>query len=88
MEGGQIAKKNLKVDVSSEHDGTIESQVTSATGQGTPGLTRQPSVTKGNCLCSPTTHAGSFRCRLHRAPSLQRAKSIDTAANQDAASKD
>ncbi|KAL6839472.1 hypothetical protein ACP4OV_030742 [Aristida adscensionis] len=19
------------------------------------------------CLCSPTTHAGSFRCRLHRA---------------------
>ncbi|XP_012570578.1 uncharacterized protein [Cicer arietinum] len=19
-----------------------------------------------NCLCSPTTHAGSFRCRLHR----------------------
>nr|GLL27682.1 hypothetical protein TorRG33x02_095840 [Ipomoea trifida] len=23
---------------------------------------------KGNhCLCSPTTHQGSFRCRLHRA---------------------
>ncbi|XP_037467937.1 uncharacterized protein LOC119340135 [Triticum dicoccoides] len=20
----------------------------------------------GACLCSPTTHAGSFRCRLHR----------------------
>uniref|UniRef100_A0A5K0W445 Uncharacterized protein n=1 Tax=Nymphaea colorata TaxID=210225 RepID=A0A5K0W445_9MAGN len=20
------------------------------------------------CICSPTVHAGSFRCRLHRAP--------------------
>ncbi|GLT67949.1 hypothetical protein SLA2020_402220 [Shorea laevis] len=88
MEGGQIAKKDLKVDVSLGHVGTIESQVTSATGQGTPGLTRQPSMTKSNCLCSPTTHAGSFRCRLHRAPSLQRTKSIDAAANRDAASKD
>eukprot|EP00249_Psilotum_nudum_P009761 c22138_g1_i2 orf=658-1167(-) len=24
------------------------------------------------CLCSPTTHPGSFRCRLHRAPLDQR----------------
>lgn len=23
---------------------------------------------KQNCLCAPTTHAGSFRCRLHRRP--------------------
>ncbi|CAN6481234.1 unnamed protein product [Victoria cruziana] len=23
------------------------------------------------CICSPTGHAGSFRCRLHRAPSAQ-----------------
>ncbi|KAG8094757.1 hypothetical protein GUJ93_ZPchr0012g22082 [Zizania palustris] len=22
--------------------------------------------TAASCLCSPTTHAGSFRCRLHR----------------------
>ncbi|ESR64374.1 hypothetical protein CICLE_v10010044mg [Citrus x clementina] len=21
---------------------------------------------KGQCLCSPTTHQGSFRCRFHR----------------------
>ncbi|GLJ51546.1 hypothetical protein SUGI_1095630 [Cryptomeria japonica] len=21
------------------------------------------------CVCAPTTHAGSFRCRLHRMPS-------------------
>ncbi|CAI0453209.1 unnamed protein product [Linum tenue] len=23
---------------------------------------------KLNCLCSPTTHVGSFRCRMHRGP--------------------
>ncbi|CAO2841505.1 unnamed protein product [Amaranthus hypochondriacus] len=23
----------------------------------------------GQCLCSPTTHQGSFRCRLHRSNS-------------------
>nr|AAD02552.1 PGPS/D10 [Petunia x hybrida] len=28
--------------------------------------------TKYNCLCSPTTHAGSFRCRYHRSSSLTR----------------
>ncbi|PWA25059.1 hypothetical protein CTI12_AA628530 [Artemisia annua] len=31
---------------------------------------RGPSDTKPNCLCSPTTHAGSFRCRYHRSSSL------------------
>ncbi|GAA0157804.1 hypothetical protein LIER_43419 [Lithospermum erythrorhizon] len=35
------------------------------------GLARQGSITKSKnyCLCSPTTHTGSFRCRMHRAPS-------------------
>lgn len=43
------------------------------------GLARQGSVTKNNCLCSPTTHTGSFRCRLHRTPSgIQRTKSINS----------
>lgn len=42
------------------------------------GLARQPSMTKTNCLCSPTTHAGSFRCRLHRNPTLQRTKSTES----------
>ncbi|KAI8526989.1 hypothetical protein RHMOL_Rhmol12G0041800 [Rhododendron molle] len=57
---------------------------TSATG-----LTRQGSNTKtNNCLCSPTTHAGSFRCRLHRVPpTLQRAKSIDSRSLKDSRSK-
>ncbi|KAI3708722.1 hypothetical protein L2E82_38118 [Cichorium intybus] len=33
------------------------------------GMRRVPSEGKINCLCSPTTHAGSFRCRLHRTAS-------------------
>ncbi|OIT00037.1 hypothetical protein A4A49_02632 [Nicotiana attenuata] len=32
----------------------------------------QPKSAKYNCLCSPTTHAGSFRCRYHRTSSLTR----------------
>ncbi|CAL9243730.1 unnamed protein product [Arabidopsis halleri] len=32
--------------------------------------------TRQNCLCSPTTHAGSFRCRYHRVDSLTRVGSI------------
>ncbi|PSR84819.1 Tubulin glycylase [Actinidia chinensis var. chinensis] len=49
---------------------------------GQSGLARQGSITKTNCLCSPTTHAGSFRCRLHRAgPALQRTKSVDSKPN-------
>ncbi|KAK0575093.1 hypothetical protein LWI29_033895 [Acer saccharum] len=53
----------------------------------TSGLTRQPSGSKSNCLCSPTTHAGSFRCRLHRAPSLQRTKSIDSSSTYSTSNK-
>ncbi|KAI3991508.1 hypothetical protein MKX01_006810 [Papaver californicum] len=34
-------------------------------------LQKQASV-RANCLCSPTTHAGSFRCRLHRSSELSR----------------
>ncbi|XP_024960894.1 uncharacterized protein LOC112501485 [Cynara cardunculus var. scolymus] len=59
-------------------------QVTSPPPTG--GLARQGSIAKNNCLCSPTTHAGSFRCRLHRSPSgIQRTKSInlDSKPNDD-----
>ncbi|XP_043689677.1 uncharacterized protein LOC122640527 [Telopea speciosissima] len=41
--------------------------VVTPTGRGR--LQRQSSV-KLNCLCSPTTHVGSFRCRHHRTSSL------------------
>ncbi|CAJ1963816.1 unnamed protein product [Sphenostylis stenocarpa] len=29
-----------------------------------------------NCLCSPTTHVGSFRCRHHRSSDMRRGKSV------------
>lgn len=38
-------------------------------------LTKSPSA-KLNCLCSPTTHAGSFRCRHHRVSGMHRAASV------------
>ncbi|KAJ0102325.1 hypothetical protein Patl1_03798 [Pistacia atlantica] len=28
------------------------------------------------CLCSPTTHVGSFRCRHHRASGMSRGGSV------------
>ncbi|WOH03097.1 hypothetical protein DCAR_0522489 [Daucus carota subsp. sativus] len=27
---------------------------------------QKPASIKPNCLCSPTNHPGSFRCRIHR----------------------
>ncbi|MBA0738728.1 hypothetical protein Gogos_012055 [Gossypium gossypioides] len=85
MESETMSKKNLKVEIPSKTEtitaSTLESHAAgpaSGQGQGAPGLSRQPSVTKTNCLCSPTTHPGSFRCRVHRAPSLQRTKSIES----------
>ncbi|KAJ7963573.1 putative Serine-rich protein-related [Quillaja saponaria] len=43
--------------------------------------TSQTIVTKSssarfNCLCSPTTHVGSFRCRHHRNSALHRGGSV------------
>lgn len=37
-----------------------------------PLSSRKQSSVKYNCLCSPTTHAGSFRCRYHRNTSFGR----------------
>ncbi|XP_078432209.1 uncharacterized protein LOC144703811 [Wolffia australiana] len=46
---------------------------TAVPAEGRPALTKQASQrTMVNCLCSPTTHAGSFRCRLHRTASFKR----------------
>ncbi|PIN20351.1 hypothetical protein CDL12_06942 [Handroanthus impetiginosus] len=33
-------------------------------------LRKSSSGRRHNCLCSPTTHAGSFRCRYHRTSGL------------------
>ncbi|KAJ4725334.1 putative Serine-rich protein-related [Melia azedarach] len=35
-----------------------------------------PKSSSARCLCSPTTHAGSFRCRHHRALGMSRAGSL------------
>jgi hypothetical protein len=68
MENDQITSKEMKVEIASRNEN---------------GLMRQPSMTKTNCLCSPTTHPGSFRCRLHRTPSLQRTKSMEPESISD-----
>jgi len=39
-------------------------------------LNMKKSPGRVNCLCSPTTHAGSFRCRHHRSYDMRRGKSI------------
>lgn len=39
-------------------------------------LTKPRSTERGNCLCSPTTHAGSFKCRFHRSSGMIRGGSI------------
>jgi hypothetical protein len=44
-----------------QHKFTISTSPRSESGSNT--TTPLP---KGQCLCSPTTHEGSFRCRLHR----------------------
>ncbi|KAL0916551.1 hypothetical protein M5K25_014072 [Dendrobium thyrsiflorum] len=39
----------------------------------------------GQCLCSPTTHQGSFRCRYHRSMSsawLRRSNSMPSTASK------
>ncbi|XP_027347815.1 uncharacterized protein LOC113859200 [Abrus precatorius] len=84
-----MTTKDMKVQIPSRSEvvsgtGVVEFQGAPTVGQG--GLTRQPSMTKTTCLCSPTTHAGSFRCRLHRTPSLQRTKSIESESLRDHAS--
>ncbi|TYK19387.1 putative PGPS/D10 protein [Cucumis melo var. makuwa] len=38
-------------------------------------MTKSPSI-KSNCLCSPTTHIGSFRCRRHRSTAMSRGASV------------
>ncbi|XP_022143490.1 uncharacterized protein LOC111013367 [Momordica charantia] len=38
-------------------------------------MSKSPS-TKSNCLCSPTTHIGSFRCRRHRSTAISRGGSV------------
>ncbi|KAL3649800.1 hypothetical protein CASFOL_006203 [Castilleja foliolosa] len=74
--GAMMSKDDMKVEIASLKS---SSPVTSPVSNG--GVGRQESVSKHSCLCSPTTHVGSFRCRLHRSPSLRRTTSIDSTNN-------
>ncbi|KAJ7943704.1 serine-rich protein-related [Quillaja saponaria] len=90
METEQMTRKNMQVQIPSGVETlSTDMEIPGApnTGHGLPGLTRQPSSAKSNCLCSPTTHPGSFRCRLHRSPSLQKTKSMDSPSVRDPTSK-
>ncbi|XP_004294920.1 PREDICTED: uncharacterized protein LOC101304261 isoform 2 [Fragaria vesca subsp. vesca] len=42
----------------------------------TPTSAKPQSARWKNCLCSPTTHVGSFRCRHHRNSGLPRGGSV------------
>ncbi|KAF6176317.1 hypothetical protein GIB67_011106 [Kingdonia uniflora] len=62
----------------------VSSPKSSTKGGGERGesVVNSSSPKQGQCLCSPTTHPGSFRCRFHRSLSstwtLKRSKSMST----------
>ncbi|KAF5187110.1 hypothetical protein FRX31_023302 [Thalictrum thalictroides] len=81
-------KKALnKVENSLENQTETNADHSAPSAPSMPTLVRQTSGVKTNCLCSPTTHTGSFRCRLHRSPSLSRTKSIDLVTFVESAPK-
>ncbi|PIA26391.1 hypothetical protein AQUCO_09400032v1 [Aquilegia coerulea] len=83
-----LFKKALNnVETSLENHTEANNADHSAQAPSMPTLVRQTSGVKTNCLCSPTTHTGSFRCRLHRSPSLSRTKSTDLATFVESAPK-
>ncbi|CAI0463688.1 unnamed protein product [Linum tenue] len=82
MDDSQSRVHDLKVDVPMDRSSSTKLQAS-------PMSCRQPSSSSScssknsaACLCSPTSHAGSFRCRLHRSPSsIQRTKSMDSSSS-------
>lgn len=60
---GKESGSRLNVEVKEQSD-DVSNGMSPSPGQG--GATKPPQSTAVHCLCSPTTHAGSFRCRHHR----------------------
>ncbi|KAJ0989716.1 hypothetical protein J5N97_008072 [Dioscorea zingiberensis] len=60
-------RKKLDVESQTENNPILRISVLEAMRSG-PSLVKQTSQ-KMSCLCSPTKHVGSFRCRLHRSTS-------------------
>ncbi|CAN6163513.1 unnamed protein product [Urochloa humidicola] len=50
----------------SSHEAPAVSIATPRTGAAAKQQQQVPGSPRQQCLCSPTMHAGSFRCRLHR----------------------
>ncbi|KAH7511901.1 hypothetical protein FEM48_Zijuj12G0032300 [Ziziphus jujuba var. spinosa] len=76
----------LAKDIMTSHGSSI-TVATSPKSVNGPEPSTTSSSPKGQCLCSPTTHQGSFRCRFHRSKSttwLKRSKSMP--ANNSVAS--
>ncbi|KAF9662512.1 hypothetical protein SADUNF_Sadunf18G0060900 [Salix dunnii] len=68
-----------KQDMASHGNLNISTSPESGNGEGVGAVAS--GSPKGQCLCSPTTHQGSFRCRLHRsrssaAPTMKRSNSM------------
>ncbi|OWM81385.1 hypothetical protein CDL15_Pgr007423 [Punica granatum] len=64
-------RKNSPLSLSPRGEGAA-----AADSGGGAGVGSTKSARWKNCLCSPTTHAGSFRCRFHRNSSMLRGGSV------------
>ncbi|KAK9148903.1 hypothetical protein Scep_007660 [Stephania cephalantha] len=74
---GSTSNGGLKVAVSSSPKGGNNNNNINQ------GASPNKSGTVGQCLCSPTTHQGSFRCRFHRSVSsawMRRSNSMPSAS--------
>ena len=62
-------KSKMSVNVESPKGGTNNEDGTTTTTTTGGSMKSSPKGVMGQCLCSPTTHQGSFRCRFHRSNS-------------------
>ncbi|KAJ6862951.1 hypothetical protein NC652_039734 [Populus alba x Populus x berolinensis] len=77
-----IARSTSSYAVDMASHGKLSISTSPKSGNGERSSAVASSSPKGQCLCSPTTHQGSFRCRLHRssrssaAPMMKRSNSM------------
>ncbi|KAF8052780.1 hypothetical protein N665_1505s0004 [Sinapis alba] len=61
----ETEQKITQEDVKRQEAYNMSPRVRGGGGGGSAGMGKSSSV-RLNCLCAPTTHPGSFRCRYHR----------------------
>ncbi|KAG2713159.1 hypothetical protein I3843_04G153700 [Carya illinoinensis] len=66
-------------------NGSLTVSTSPKSGKGDQGAGVPSSSPKGQCLCSPTKHQGSFRCRIHRSSANWMKRSNSMPANTSAA---